>query len=165
MIDLFRINSCLSNLYRQALSVLAFQVIQLLPLLDFPDVQELAIHLQPQILGLVILVLVWGSAAKHGRWLVQRRLEWMSSSLYFVQYRFPCMTRNDKRKAYVIIKHCPQKKWSLQAALLAKALITTSPGLSLKMFMTPVYLGGGPPYDEGWLRVYAGNPGLLHESK
>ena len=33
------------------------------------------------------------------------------------------------------------------------------------MFMTRAYLGGGLPYDEGWLREYAGNPGLLRECK
>lgn len=61
--------------------------------------------------------------------------------------------------------------------LLAKAFILTtwtaaSPWLigyrlefNLKMFMTRAYHGGGPLYDEGWLRVYNGNPGLLPECK
>lgn len=77
MIDLLRINSCLSNLYRRALSVRASQVIlQRLPLLDSLHVLQPAMDLvQVRILGLIILVLVWELGDKHGRWLVQRRLD------------------------------------------------------------------------------------------
>ena len=110
MTDLHRINSYLSKLYRRALSVLASQVnLQLLPLLDCLHVPQPAIHLQVQVLmqGLVILVLVWGSVDRHGKWaLVQRKLDYgslnfMKCVLWMVLYDIIC-SRRGERQAYVL---------------------------------------------------------------
>ena len=98
MTDLLRINSCLSKLYRRALSVLASQVIRLLvPLLR--GLQP-AIHLQVvqvRMVGLIILVLVWGSADMRGKWLVRRKLDYRIQEeekgrilKTTVHYRSPC---------------------------------------------------------------------------